>query len=98
MTGSIGSRILSVVSVAALSLTAFCAFRLNEPQYKAYREAMVHRTRLQAANSAKNEELSELRRDQDRFATDEEFVIRVARKNRKLFPGEILFVFPIPED
>ena len=98
MTGSIGSRILSVVAVAALLITAFCAFRLNEPQYKAYREAMVHRARLQSENAAKNEELADLRRDQDRFVNDEEFVIHVARENRKLFPGEILFTFPTPED
>ncbi len=98
MTGSIGSRILSVVAVAVLMITAFCAFRFNEPEYKAYREAMEHRARLQSVNAAKNEELANLRRDQDRFVNDEEFVIQVARENRKLFPGEILFTFPTPED
>ena len=98
MSGSIGSRILSTVAVAVLLLTAVCAFRFNEPQFKAYREAMEHRARLQSENAAKNEELSELRRDQDRFVHDEEFVIRVARENRKLFPGEILFTFPTPDD
>ncbi len=98
MSGSIGSRILSTVAVAVLLLTAVCAFRFNEPQFKAYREAMEHRARLQSENAAKNEELSELRRDQDRFVHDEEFVIRVARENSKLFPGEILFTFPTPDD
>ena len=98
MSGSIGSRILMTVAVAVLLLTAVCAIRFNEPQFKAYREAMEHRARLQAENAAKNEELSELRRDQDRFVHDEEFVIRVARENRKLFPGEILFTFPTPDD
>lgn len=98
MSGSIGSRILSIVAVVVLFLTAICAVRFNEPQFKAYREAMAHRARLQSENAAKNEELSELRRDQDRFVNDEEFVIRVARENRKLFPGEILFTFPTPED
>ena len=98
MSGSIGSRILSTVAVAVILLAAVCAFRFNEPQFKAYREAMEHRARLQSENAAKNEELSELRRDQDRFVHDEEFVIRVARENRKLFPGEILFTFPTPED
>ncbi len=98
MTGSVGSKILSIVAVVVLLLTAVCAFRFNEPQFKAYREAMAHRARLQSENAAKNEELSELRRDQDRFVNDDEFVIRVARENRKLFPGEILFTFPTPDD
>ena len=84
--------------MAVLMITAFCAFRFNEPEYKAYREAMEHRARLQSVNAAKNEELANLRRDQDRFVNDEEFVIQVARENRKLFPGEILFTFPTPED
>ena len=98
MTGSIGSRIITIVAVAILLVMAVCAFRFNEPQYKAYREAMDHRARLQSENAARNEELSELRRDQERFVTDEEFVIRIARENRKLFPGEILFTFPTPDD
>ena len=59
---------------------------------------MAQRARLQAENAAKNEELATLRRDQERFVNDEEFVIRVARQNRKLFPGEILFTFPTPDD
>ena len=98
MIGSIGSKLLSIVAVVVLVLTTVCAFRFNEPQFKAYREAMAHRARLQSENAAKNEELAELRRDQDRFVNDEEFVIHVARENRKLFPGEILFTFPTPED
>ncbi len=84
--------------MVVVALTAVCAVRFNGPQYRAYKESMAHRARLQAENDAKNIELAELRRDQERFRSDEEFVIKVARKNRKLFPGEILFTFPTPEE
>ena len=98
MTGSIGSKIFTFVATVIVLVMAVCAVCFNRPQYKAYREAIAHRARLQSENVAKNEELAELRRDQDRFVNDEEFVIRVARENHKLFPGEILFTFPTPDD
>ena len=98
MTSSVGSKILSCVAVVVVILTTVCAVRFNGPQYRAYKESMAQRARLQAENAAKNEELATLRRDQERFINDEEFVIKVARQNRKIFPGEILFTFPTPDD
>ncbi len=98
MSGSVGSKILTSVALVVVALTAICAVRFNAPQYRVYKESMAHRARLQAENDAKNTELADLRRNQGRFINDEEFVIRVARENRKLFPGEILFTFPTPEE
>ena len=98
MKGSVGSRILTCVAIVVVALTAVCAVRFNGPQYRAYKESMAQRARLQAENAVKNEELSTLRLNQERFVNDEEFVIRVARQNRKLFPGEILFTFPTPDN
>ncbi len=98
MTSSIGSRILTGVAVVVIILTTVCAVRFNCPQYRAYKEAMAHRARLQAANAASNEELATLRSNQERFVNDEEFVMRVARQNHKLCPGETLFIFPTPDD
>lgn len=98
MKSSVGNRILTCVATVVVVLTVVCAVRFNGPQYRAYKESMEHRARLQAENANKNEELASLRRDQVRFRNDEEFVIQVARRNRKLFPGEILFTFPTPDD
>ena len=98
MSGSVGSKIFKCVATAVVVLTAVCAVRFNGPQFRAYKESMAQRARLQAENDAKNIELANLRRDQERFVNDEEFVIRIARENRKLFPGEILFTFPTPEE
>ncbi len=84
--------------MVVVALTTVCAVRFNGPQYRAYKESMAHRARLLAENNEKNMELADLRRDQERFQSDEEFVIKVARANRKLFPGEILFTFPTPEE
>lgn len=98
MSGSVGTKILTSVALVVVALTTICAVRFNGPQYRAYKESMAYRARLQAENAARNMELSELRRDQERFQSDEEFVVKVARQNRKLFPGEILFTFPTPEE
>ena len=67
-------------------------------QGRGFSEVLAEHQKLQAENAARNMELSELRRDQERFQSDEEFVVKVARQNRKLFPGEILFTFPTPEE
>jgi cell division protein FtsB len=38
-------------------------------------------------------EIAAVREKQHRFATDREFVEGIARENRRVFPGEIVFVF-----
>ena len=41
----------------------------------------------------KNEEIAAVREKQNRFRTDREFVEGLARENRRVFPGELVFVF-----
>jgi len=42
---------------------------------------------------AKRVEIAKLVECQNRFKTDRDFVEKIARQNRRVFPGEIVFVF-----
>lgn len=98
MAGSIGNKIFAYVGTVVIVLTAVCAVRFNQPQYIRYQKCMADRARLIAENEVKYGELSEYRINQERFVNDPDFIEQVARKNRMLFPGEILFTFPTPDD
>ena len=41
----------------------------------------------------KRAEIAEIKTKQNRFNTDREFVETLARQNRRVFPGELVFVF-----
>ena len=46
-----------------------------------------------ADDPARQAEIDAMRENQRRFNTDREFVEMLARKNHRLFPGEVVFVF-----
>jgi cell division protein FtsB len=48
---------------------------------------------LQRRIDLKTAEIAAVREKQNRFSTDREFVEGIARENRRVFPGEIVFVF-----
>lgn len=98
MSGTVGEKISLVVGIVATIVVAAVALHLAIPQMRTYRESIGTRDNLRATNEEQSAALAELRRNQERFLTDDEFVIKVARENRKLFPGEILFTFPTPEE
>ena len=41
----------------------------------------------------KNREIAQINENQHRFKTDPDFVEQIARQNRRVFPGELVFVF-----
>lgn len=41
----------------------------------------------------KKHEIAKLKENQQRFRTDAEFVETIARQNRRVFPGELVFIF-----
>ncbi len=61
-----------------------------------YRQAIgLEQTKrdLQRRIDMKNDEIAAVREKQSRFRTDREFVEGLARENRRVFPGELVFVF-----
>ena len=48
---------------------------------------------LQGRIDAKKREIAALIENQRRFKTDADFVETIARQNRRVFPGELVFIF-----
>lgn len=49
--------------------------------------------RIQKCIEDKQREIALIKAKQRRFNTDREFVESLARQNRRVFPGELVFVF-----
>ena len=61
-----------------------------------YRQAIgleQARAELDRRIELKNMEIAAVREKQNSFRTDREFVEGLARENRRVFPGELVFVF-----
>lgn len=63
------------------------------PKYHQVAGLEQQRAELDRRINLKNEEIAAVREKQNRFRTDREFVEGLARENRLMFPGEIVFVF-----
>ena len=77
--------ILAVIVIGGLSV-AYPQWRQREPLTRQDAE-------LRRQIEAKNREISQLKKNQRRFQTDPDFVEAIARKNRRVFPGELVFIF-----
>ena len=63
------------------------------PAYLRGRALKVRDAQLAAEIEEKKREIARLKEDQQRFRTDSEFVEAIARQNRRVFPGELVFIF-----
>ena len=63
------------------------------PRYRQATSLEQAKTDLERRIDLKNEEIAAVREKQNRFRTDREFVEGLARENRRVFPGELVFVF-----
>ncbi len=63
------------------------------PRYRNYRKLQERRAQLEHDNMAMQQEVAKMRRMRTRFAEDPEFVERIARGNRRIRPGEVVFIF-----
>jgi cell division protein FtsB len=48
---------------------------------------------LRAQIEAKQRQIAKLSENQRRFRSDPDFVESIARQNRRVFPGELVFIF-----
>ena len=63
------------------------------PNYMRSRSLRERDDRLDEEIEQKRREIAQLRENQRRFKTDKEFVEMIARQNRRVFPGELVFIF-----
>lgn len=67
--------------------------RMVYPNYKRSLELKKQSVELQERIEAKKREILILKENQRRFTSDADFVETIARQNRRVFPGELVFVF-----
>ena len=76
--------VVSVIGVGGFTLVPQCErrsfFRKKEAE-------------LRAQIEAKKREIAKLSENQRRFREDSDFVESIARQNRRVFPGELVFIF-----
>ena len=63
------------------------------PTYVRGRALKRRDSELTAQIEQKRREIEELKSFQRRYRTDKDFVEKIARKNRRVFPGELVFIF-----
>ena len=63
------------------------------PAYVRGRSLKIQDAELERRIEEKKREIALLRENQQRFRTDSEFVETIARQNRRVFPGELVFIF-----
>ena len=63
------------------------------PKYRQATGLEQTKAELQRRIDLKNDEIAAIREKQNRFRTDREFVESIARENRCVFPGELVFEF-----
>jgi len=63
------------------------------PTYQRGRSLHRQEAELDKRLADKREEIRKLAENQRRFRSDRDFVEMIARQNRRVFPGELVFVF-----
>ena len=86
-------KILRVFAIALVLLILVVGFVTAWPTYVESRGLRRRDAELAARIETKRQEIEELKNNQRRFRTDSDFVEAIARKNRRVFPGELVFIF-----
>ena len=81
---------LFFVAFAAIVATGLV---ITVPKYRQATGLEQTKAELQQKIDFKNQEIASVREKQCRFRSDREFVEGLARENRRVFPGELVFVF-----
>ena len=66
---------------------------VSYPKYRKVCGLTEERERINRRISEKAREIAEIKAKQRRFNTDREFVETLARRDRLVFPGELVFIF-----
>ena len=83
-------RIFVIAAFVGIVVGGLLACRPRYLQMKGYSEKRAHVLRLIEAKKA---EIAELKDQQRRLSADRGFVEKLARRNRRVYPGELVFIF-----
>ena len=63
------------------------------PRYKRMQALAHEKARYLQLVEEKKAEIAELKEQQRRYSSDRGFVEKLARRNRRVYPGELVFIF-----
>ena len=86
-------KILSVLTTCVLALIVIGGLIMIYPNYRRSESLKRQNAELQEIIDRKKQEINQLLENQRRFRTDADFVEMIARQNRRVFPGELVFTF-----
>jgi len=66
---------------------------ISYPKYRQAQGLNAEHARILKQIEEKKAEIAAIREKQRRFNTDREFVEALARQNRRVYPGELVFIF-----
>lgn len=78
-----------VLFIAIVAAGVFTAY----PKYRKAESLDRTRADLEQRIAEKRRAIDELKEKQSRFSVDRDFVEALARENRRVFPGELVFIF-----
>lgn len=86
-------RVLGVLTACVLLLIVIGGLVTIYPNYRRSESLKRENAALQETIDRKKREIATLLENQRRFRTDPDFVEMIARQNRRVFPGELVFAF-----
>ena len=86
-------KILGTLTACILLLIVIGGLVMIYPNYRRSESLKRQNAELQETIDRKKREIAQLEENQRRFRTDADFVEMIARQNRRVFPGELVFTF-----
>ena len=87
-------KIYTILTVTLVLLVLAGDLVKASPRYSQYRALKAKVAAIEAKASETARKTAELVEKQRRFQTDREFVESIARQNHRVYPGELVFLFP----
>lgn len=86
-------RILQLLFMVGFGAIVATGVVISLPKYRHVCDLNTSKEKILKRIEEKRAEIQEIKSKQTRFNTDREFVEKLAREHRQVFPGELVFVF-----
>ena len=86
-------KLFQLIFVVAFISIVVTGVKLSAPKYRSAQGLRAELARIERQIAEKQAEIAAIREKQRRFNTDREFVEALARQNRRVYPGELVFIF-----
>ncbi len=93
MTEGWKDRFVKVFALSLIVVVFIGGLLVAWPAFRRGQSLRLQDAELAERMELKRAEIAKLIENQNRFKTDPDFVEHISRQNRRVFPGELLFIF-----